>query len=356
MATSVHVPKGQNRHRMAGAVGWVKATGRDPTSPGTPLTLGRAALDPTYGSSARASVQPSVVRVAAAQYPIERLPSLRAVQDKLARWVADAAAGGAEIVVFPEYGAMEIAGTCDDAIAGDLARTLAAVADRLPEIDAHLVTLAARHAIHILAPSGPSRRADGRYVNAARLIAPNGKIGVQEKLIMTPFERGWGIAPGGPLRVFETTLGRIGVLICYDSEFPLLARAQAEAGARLLLVPSCTERVSGYHRVRTGALARALENTVAAVTSPTIGDAPWSPAVDRNSGAAGVYVPAEAGVSDTGVLAEGRVNETMLVHATVDLGRLDAVRAAGEMRNALDWELQPGADGTLPKPELVDLR
>ena len=302
------------------------------------------------------STGPIVVRVAAAQYPIERLPSLRAVQDKLARWVAEAAAGGAEIVVFPEYGAMEIAGACEDAVAGDLARSLAAVADRLPEMDAHLAALAVAHQIHILAPSGPNRRSDGSYVNAARLIAPSGKIGVQEKLMMTPFERSWGIAPGGPLRVFETTLGRIGVLICYDSEFPLIARAQAKAGARLLLVPSCTERVSGYNRVRTGALARALENTVAAVTSPIIGDAPWSPVVDRNSGAAGVYAPAEAGVSDSGVLAEGRLDEAMLVHAAVDLGRLEAVRAAGEMRNALDWDLQPGAGVALPEPEIVDVR
>ncbi len=356
MATGEPLPEGPNRNRSTSGVGRVKATGRDPTVRGIPGKWGRAALDPTYEESVLAKAQPSIVRVAAAQYPIERLASLAAVQAKLGRWVAEATAGGAQIVVFPEYGAMEIAGTCNDAIAADLALSLAAVADRLPEMDVHLATLAVRHQMHILAPSGPSRRSDGRYVNAARLIAPSGRIGVQEKLMMTPFERDWGITPGGPLRVFETTLGRIGVLICYDSEFPLLARAQAEAGARLLLVPSCTERVSGYNRVRTGALARALENTVAAVTSPTIGDAPWSPAVDRNAGAAGVYVPAEAGVSDTGVLAEGRFNEPMLVHATIDLGRLDVVRATGEMSNALDWELQPGAGAALPTPEIVDLR
>jgi len=173
---------------------------------------------------------------------------------------------------------------------------------------------------------------------------------------MTPFERNWGIAPGGPLRVFETTLGRLGILICYDCEFPLLARAQAQAGARLLLVPSCTERVSGYHRVRTGAQARALENTVAAVSSPTIGDAPWSPAVDRNTGAAGVFVPAESALSETGVLAEGQLNVPGLVTATIDMLGLARLREAGEMHNAADWELQPGAAVALPAPEVIDLR
>jgi predicted amidohydrolase len=299
---------------------------------------------------------PRTVRVAAAQYPLDRLPDMAALKEKLARWVREAADGGAELVVFPEYGAMEIAGTCGDAVCASLERSLAAVADRLPEVDAYLAEVATRHAIHILAPSGPSRRPDGAFVNAARLIAPGGRIATQEKLVMTPFERDWGIAPGRALRVFDTALGRIGVLICYDSEFPLLGRALVEAGARMILVPSCTERVSGYNRVRTGALARALEGTIAAVTSPTIGDAPWSPAVDRNAGAAGIFVPAEHGVSDTGVLAEGRLNEPGLVHATISFDGLERLKSSGEMRNAADWALQPGGAAGLPAAEIVDLR
>ncbi len=160
---------------------------------------------------------------------------------------------------------------------------------------------------------------------------------------MTPFERNWGISPGETLRVFETALGRIGVAICYDSEFPLLVRAQAEAGAQIILVPSCTEFRSGYARVRTAAMARALENTCVTVLSPTVGDAPWSPAVDHNAGAAGVYVPADHGFSETGVLAEGTLNEPQWVYADVDLARLQRVEQTGEMRNSTDWAAQPGA-------------
>ena len=167
------------------------------------------------------------------------------------------------------------------------------VADLERERVAFHQDLAASHNVHILVGSGPVRRGDGRYVNAAQLVTPAGGIGEQEKRIMTPFERDWGISPGGPTRVFDTALGRIGVAICYDSEFPLLVRAMAEAGAEMILVPSCTERVSGFHRVRTGARARALENQIAAVMSPTVGDALWSPAVDRNTGAAGIFVPSE---------------------------------------------------------------
>ena len=130
---------------------------------------------------------------------------------------------------------------------------------------------------------------------------------------MTPFERDWGITPGDAIRVFETALGRIGIAICYDSEFPLLVRGMAEAGAEIVLIPSCTERISGYHRVRTGSQARALENQIATVVSPTVGDALWSPAVDRNTGAAGIFVPSEPTVVDTGILAEGTINEPQWV-------------------------------------------
>lgn len=283
------------------------------------------------------------LRIAAAQYPPEALASLGACRDKLARWVAEAAAAQAQLLVFPEYGAMEYAAAAGAAVAGDLAASLAAVSDALPGMDAVHADLARRHGVYILAASGPSARAPGRYVNAARLFSPAGKVGVQEKSIMTPFERDWGISRGDTLRVFDTALGYIGVAICYDSEFPLLVRAQAEAGAGIVLIPACTEFVSGYHRVRTAALARALENTCVTVLSPTVGDAPWSPAVDRNAGAGGVFVPADRSLSDTGVLAEGPLNRPQWVYSDVDMARLAGLKSSGEMRNAADWPLQPGA-------------
>lgn len=298
---------------------------------------------------------PARIKVAAAQYPVERLSDLGALAAKLDRWVADAAGRGAQLLVFPEYGLMEIAGTCAAAVAADLPASLDAVARLRLEIDQHLATLAGRHGLHILGPSGPWRRPDGSFANVAVFAAPGGRSAPVEKVIMTPFERDWGISGGAPPVVLETALGRIGVLICYDAEFPLLARAEVEAGARLLLVPSCTDRVSGFNRVRSAALARALEGTVACVQSPTVGDAPWSPAIDRNQGAAGIYVPAEAGVSDTGILAEGPLNAAALVLGEIDFDRLAEARRSGEMRNRADWALQPGASSPLPAARIVQL-
>ncbi len=295
------------------------------------------------------------LKVASAQYPIDQPATLDAWRDKIARWVADGAATGAEVLVFPEYAAIEQAAALGEKVYGNLDATLQAVADLEADRVSLHQELAAKHRVHILVGSGPARKGEGRYVNAAQLVTPKGSVGVQEKLIMTPFETDWGISAGKQARVFDTVLGLIGINICYDSEFPLLARAMAEAGAELLLVPSCTERVSGYHRVRTGSRARALENQIAAVVSPTVGDALWSPAVDRNTGAAGIYVPSEQTVSDTGILAQGELNAAQWVTADVDLARLRHLRTSGEMRNYIDWPNQAGATKLADKVEIITL-
>ena len=230
------------------------------------------------------------LKVAAAQYPIGRPASLDAWRDNVARWVEQGAATGASLLVFPEMQRSRWLAAFGAEVSGNLEATLTTVANLEHErLELHR-ELAALHKVHILVGSGPSRRAQGVYVNAAQLVTPDGAVGVQEKHIMTPFERDWGITPGDGIRVFDTALARIGIAICYDSEFPLLVRGMAEAGAEIVLIPSCTERISGYHRVRTGAKARALENQIATVLILTVGDALWSPAVDRNTGAAGIFV------------------------------------------------------------------
>ncbi len=282
------------------------------------------------------------MRIAAAQYPLDRYPSLADYEAKLARWVAEAAADGAELLVFPEYGAMEFAGA-EPASLGNLQASLGAASRAMAAMEAPHAALARRHNVHILAASGPCKHPDGTFTNRAKLFAPSGAHGAQDKRIMTPFEVDWGISAGKALTVFDTALGCIGIAICYDSEFPLLVRAMTEAGADFILVPSCTEFMSGYHRVRTAAMARALENGCVTVQSPTIGEALWSPAVDHNSGIAGIFAPAERELSDSGILAEGEPGRAQWVSATVDLARLRAVRSSGEMRNARDWTLQPGA-------------
>jgi predicted amidohydrolase len=198
-----------------------------------------------------------------------------------------------------------------------------------------------QHRVHILAGSFPWRVAPQRFHNRAWLCTPDGNAGYQDKRIMTRFEREqWAISGGDPHKVFDTALGRIGVAICYDAEFPLLVRTQVEAGAQILLVPSCTDALAGYHRVCVAARARALESQCYVLLAPLVGEAPWSPAVDVNVGAAGIYGPPDRGFPDDGVIAQGRLGEPGWVYGEVDLQRVAQVRANGQVLNHRHWAEQ----------------
>ena len=285
------------------------------------------------------------MKIATAAYPMDFLNSWEAYDDKLTRWVSEAAGSRADLLVFPEYGAMELATLAGRDVARDLEASLRAVSDRIPEADGLHARLAQEFGVHILAASAPVFDADlgDRPVNRARFFAPNGDMGAQDKQIMTRFEREvWGVIGGGPLHLFDTALGKIGILICYDSEFPLLGRAVA--GADLILVPSCTEALAGYSRVRIGALARALENQCVTVMSSTVGACDWSEAVDENTGMGGIFGPPDTGFPPTGVIAEGRLNQPGWTYAEVDLEQIAHVRADGVVLNRRHWDEQSGRD------------
>lgn len=290
---------------------------------------------------------------AAAQYPIDRHDSWDHYIKKVTGWVDYAARRGAKLAVFPEYGAMELASLNADTM-GDLNASLEQVSALAPHVDALHIELAREHDMHILAASMPVYR-EGRYRNVARLFTPSGTMGSQEKLVMTRFEREqWKVHAGGPLRLFETELGRIGVLICYDSEFPLLGRALVEAGAEIILVPSCTDTVAGYNRVKIGAMARALEGQCYVIHAPTVGEAGWSPAVDVNHGIAGIYCPPDRGFPETGIAAIGELDAKQWVLGEIDVSRVADVRKDGSVLNFAHWPEQPGA-AQLPEVELIAL-
>lgn len=282
-----------------------------------------------------------VMKIAVSAYAVEPLQSWAAYCAKQTKLCEDAARAGAQLLVFPEYGAMELAGWAE---ASALSAQMDVVSGRLPRMWDHFGSLAARLGVHILAPSGPYRAQQG-FVNRAMMLAPSGKRQAIDKQIMTLWERApMGVRAGAPLVVMDTQIGRIGVLICYDCEFPLLARAQCETGAEVLLVPSATESLAGFYRVRTGAMARALEGQCAVVHAPLVGQAPWCDVIEENTGRAGVYVPMDRGMPPTGILAEGGMDRPGWTFADVDLKALEALRKRGEVRGAAHWMEQPGAD------------
>ncbi len=274
------------------------------------------------------------LRLGVLQYPVTRIASLAEYADKLDRLAAAGAAGGGQLLVMPEYACMETAAAFGTA--PDPAAERDAVCAAAPEILRIMRDAARRHGVWLL-PGTLPWRSGGRIVNRAPLIAPDGRLAFQDKQVMTRFEaEHWAIAAGAPQHVFETPWGRVGIAICYDAEFPTVVRAQIEAGAWLILVPTCTDTMHGFNRVRLSARARAVENQCFVAVSPTVGDAPWLAALDCNRGRAGVYGPADRGFPEDGVIAEG-ADAAGWLWADLDPARLHAVREHGAVRNHRDW-------------------
>ena len=128
----------------------------------------------------------------------------------------------------------------------------------------------------------------------------------------------------------------------------------AEAGAEIILAPSNTETEWGYWRVRTGAVARALENQVYTVHAPVVGASPWSAACPANCGMAGIFAPSDVGFPPGGVLALGEMNKAQWVYAEVDLDLIAKVRSSGGVQTYKHWMEQPGAT-QLPAAERLDI-
>ncbi|MGR9100141.1 MAG: carbon-nitrogen hydrolase family protein [Gammaproteobacteria bacterium] len=286
------------------------------------------------------------VKIASAQYEISFLENWANYRCKINRWVEDAARENARILLFPEYASMELASVFEKEIYSSLNRQLHAMQALLDDYLDLFSDLAKSHGIYIVSGSFPVKIETGTFRNRAYLFSPDGKIGFQEKIQMTRFEdEHWIIEGGSEIKVFDTEYGILAINICYDSEFPHFARKQAEMGAGLILVPSCTDTVAGYNRVRIGCQARALENQCYVVQSPTVGLAEWSESIDVNVGAAGVFTPVDREFPDNGVLATGALNAAQWVFAEIDFRKIETVRREGQVLNYRDWSRQFIVDG-----------
>lgn len=277
------------------------------------------------------------MKVAVTRYVVGAPADFDAFAERQAVVLGEAATLGARIAVLPEYLSLELAGTFDSATRADLHASLAAIQRYRNDWLALYRRLAAELDLHIVAGSFLLAQGDGRYRNRSDVFTPAGAHAWQDKLQLTGFEKALGVIEGGDaLKVFDIDGVRAGVSVCYDAEFPLPVRAQAEAGARLLLVPSCTDTDAGATRVRVGCLARALENRMFVAQSVTAGEAAWSPALDVNTGEAAIFAPMDRGLPDDGVVVQTRDDQAWAV-ADLDVDALERSRANAQVANDRDW-------------------
>jgi predicted amidohydrolase len=277
------------------------------------------------------------VCVAAAQYPI----SFHAHKDDWAahtgQWVSDAVAQGAELLLFPEYAAMELVSLMPVAAQRDLQQQIRLM-DGFKADFLDVFTHWARHfGVHIVPPTFPVLEG-GICYNRCFVCSPAGLVGHQDKWFMTLFEaEEWFVSAGQrKVTVFEADWGKFGIQTCYDVEFPVGAALLCRQGADLILAPSCTETAQGAARVHVGARARALENQCYVAVSQVVGDALWSLAVDINYGYSAFYATPDKGFTADGVLSQQPPQSPGWLLQNLDFSLLDVVRKEGAVLNARD--------------------
>lgn len=277
--------------------------------------------------------------VASAQYPITEHKSLDYWRIHTEQWVAKAAHQNAQILLFPEYGSMELVSLFSDETRADIRWQVRELNSLKADFCETFSGLARKYQVVIIAPSFPVIEDDKIY-NRAFVFSEKGLVGYQDKFFMTRFENEeWGIdsAPK-QLTVFEADWGSFGIQICYDVEFPIGSQNLCEAGVSLILSPSCTETIRGATRVHVGARARALENQCYVAVSQTIGNAAWSPAVDINYGFGAFYTTPDKNFPEEGIISTTKAQEEGWLIETLDFGKIEQVRADGQVFNYKDLQ------------------
>lgn len=289
------------------------------------------------------------VRIASAQYPVTYHPSWQKWRAHTEQWVRQAVTDGAQCLLFPEYGSMELVSLLPPAVQADIRAQVREMGPLREDFCTVFSDLAQKFGVIIVAPSFPVWEGES-VLNRCFVFGPQGRMGYQDKFFMTRFElEEWEVQAAPPrLCVFEADWGHFGVQICYDVEFPLGAALLCAAGAEVLLAPSCTETLRGATRVHVGARARALEQQCYTVVSPLIGTAPWSPAVDVNFGFSAVYSTPDKYFPEEGILQQMTPQQPGWLTQTLDLELIASIRREGQTLNfrsqqAIVYGLSSGA-------------
>jgi predicted amidohydrolase len=286
------------------------------------------------------------------QYFVRPVQTFEQFRDQVQGLVETAADYKCQLLIFPEYFTVQLLtlGRIKRPI-NEQIRDLAKQVPRYVEI---MSELARSNRLYIAAGTIPVME-DGsdRVYNECFFFSPSGKFGVQGKLHMTRFEtEDWKVSARSKLRVFETDFGKLAITICYDVEFPEIARAAAREEAHILIVPSCTDDRQGFLRVRYCAQARAIENQIYVVQSSTVGSLPMVPAVSLNYGQAAILTPSDFPFSRDGILAEGNPNQEMMVIGELNLKTISESRASGTVLPLLDSRRTAEL---VAKPEIITL-
>ncbi|WP_452597990.1 bifunctional GNAT family N-acetyltransferase/carbon-nitrogen hydrolase family protein [Pontimicrobium sp. MEBiC01747] len=283
--------------------------------------------------SKKAATKKSVVRLGLIQWQMRSYKDLDELLNQ-AEYFIDAVAGyRSDFALFPEFFNAPLMAKDNHLKTPDAIRELAkhttAIVEKFSEFS---IT----YNINIISGSMPEMR-DGRLYNVGYLCRRDGTVERYEKLHVTPDEaKVWGMQGGSQIKTFDTDCGKIGVLICYDSEFPELGRLLADEGMDILFVPFLTDTQNGYSRVRHCSQARAIENECYVAIAGSVGNLPNVENMDIQFAQSMVFTPCDFSFPTNGIKAEATPNTEMILIADVDINLLRELHQFGAVKNLRD--------------------
>ncbi|WP_458628727.1 GNAT family N-acetyltransferase [Winogradskyella sp. PC D3.3] len=281
----------------------------------------------------KASSVKTVVRLGLIQWQMRPYNGLDDLMQQVEYFVDSVSAYRSDFAVFPEFFNAPLMAKYNHMHEPQAIRELASYTQTIVE---KMQQLSISYNINIISGSMPEVVDDVLY-NVGYLCRRDGSLERYEKIHVTPDEaKVWGMQRGHQLKTFETDAGKIGVLICYDSEFPELSRLLADEGMDILFVPFLTDTQNGYSRVRLCAQARAIENECYVAIAGSVGNLPNVNNMDIQYAQSAVFTPCDFSFPSNGIKAETTPNTEMILVADVDLGLLRELHSFGAVKNLKD--------------------
>jgi predicted amidohydrolase/ribosomal protein S18 acetylase RimI-like enzyme len=273
-----------------------------------------------------------IVRVAAVQWQMRPAATFDVFRTHLKYYIDVVSGYNADFVLLPEYFNASLMSQFYPHASSD-AEGIRSLADYTEKIREYITDLAISHNINIIAGSMPCY-SDHTLRNVCFLCRRDGTWDAQYKLHPTPEEElHWGLKGGDELKLFETDEAKIGILVCYDAQFPELSRLLTEWGMQILFIPYLTDTRSSYLRVRHCAQARAIENECYVVTTGSMGNIPNLGYVDIHYSQSAIFTPSDFAFPHDAVKAEATPNTETTLIADLDLGLLKELRFQGSVQN-----------------------
>ncbi len=273
------------------------------------------------------------VRIGLVQWMMRPLADLDALFEQMEFFVDAVSDYKADFVMFPELFNAPLMADYNHLPEAEAIRKLAEYTEPIRD---KCKEFAISYNVNIITGSMPTLR-NGTLYNVGYLCRRDGSHEMYEKIHITPSEVSyWGMVGGNTLNVFETDSGKIGILICYDVEFPELSRLMADQGMQILFVPFQTDTQNGYTRVQRCAMARAVENECYVAVTGSVGNLPKVNNMDLQYAQASVFTPSDFSFPTNGIKAEATPNTEMTLIVDVDLDLLRELHNHGSVRNLKD--------------------